>query len=106
MITKAANYILQPGQGYEGSWHVEGMQHEHIIASGIFYYSTTSNLSAERGGALAFREKRANAFHYRQRSQSLSFSANLGKVRLIALLIQVCVPNSGASNFGGNIPIT
>lgn len=26
---------------YEGGWHVEGMSHEHIIASGIYYYSTS-----------------------------------------------------------------
>lgn len=24
VITKAANYVLQPGQSYEGVWHVEG----------------------------------------------------------------------------------
>ncbi|CAM6096020.1 unnamed protein product [Calypogeia fissa] len=42
VIVKAANYIIQPkGTGYEGTWHAEGMHYEQIIASGIYYYSTS-----------------------------------------------------------------
>jgi hypothetical protein len=77
VIVKAANYVLQPGQEYEGSWHVEGMRHEKIVASGIYYYSTTPNLPET---CLAFRERRGNSRHQRERTQSLSFSSNLGKV--------------------------
>ncbi|KAF9066716.1 hypothetical protein BDP27DRAFT_1423620 [Rhodocollybia butyracea] len=40
VIMKAANYILKPGQEYEGSWHMEGMPHERIVASVIYYYDT------------------------------------------------------------------
>jgi hypothetical protein len=38
VIVKAANYILQPGQEYSGTWHLEGMPHERIVASAIYYY--------------------------------------------------------------------
>jgi hypothetical protein len=38
VIVKAANYVLQPGQEYSGTWHLEGMPHERIVASAIYYY--------------------------------------------------------------------
>jgi hypothetical protein len=43
VIVKAANIVLKPS-GHSvceysgGSWHVEGMSHEHIVASAIWYY--------------------------------------------------------------------
>jgi len=77
VVTKAANYILKPGQEYEGSWHVEGMPHEKIIASCIYYYSTSPNVL---GNQLAFRELRDNSAHERGRSQNLNFHQNLGHV--------------------------
>jgi len=46
---------MKPGQVYEGVWHVEGMSHEHIIASAIYYYSTSPNV---RGPGLSFRRLR------------------------------------------------
>ncbi|KAK7678017.1 hypothetical protein QCA50_018957 [Cerrena zonata] len=55
VIVKAANYILRPGQEYEGSWHIEGMPHERVIASAIYYYSTDPTLSDE---GLSFRRFR------------------------------------------------
>lgn len=55
VIVKAANYVLQPGQTYEGGWHVEGVPAERIVASAIFYYSTSDNM---RGGNLQFRRMR------------------------------------------------
>jgi len=55
VVTKAANYVLQPGQSYEGTWHVEGFSHEQIIASGIYYYSTSKHMT---GPGLAFRRER------------------------------------------------
>ncbi|KAF4598316.1 hypothetical protein EYR38_006713 [Pleurotus pulmonarius] len=51
----AANYVLQPGQEYEGAWHVEGMPHEQIVASGIYYYDTDLEIK-DRG--LSFRRRR------------------------------------------------
>jgi hypothetical protein len=38
VVIKAANYILAPGQEYTGTWHIEGMPHERIVASAIYYY--------------------------------------------------------------------
>jgi len=55
VIVKAANYELQPGQAYEGSWHVEGMQHERVVAAAVVYYAASPNM---RGGGLAFRRLR------------------------------------------------
>jgi hypothetical protein len=52
VITKACNYVLKPGQTYEGVWHKEGMQHEHIIASAIYYYQNSPCLE---DSGLAFR---------------------------------------------------
>jgi hypothetical protein len=78
VIVKAANYVLQPGQTHEGSWHVEGMRHERIAASGIYYYSTTPNLP---DSALYFREKRANILEERTDTQGFNFHKNLGKAR-------------------------
>lgn len=55
VIVKAATYVLKPGQSYEGSWHVEGMQHERIVAAGIVYSESSACL---RGEGLAFRRLR------------------------------------------------
>ena len=46
VIVKLANIILTPDnpQYPGGAWHVEGMENEHIVASGIYYYSS-SNLT-------------------------------------------------------------
>ena len=50
VIVKLANIILTPDnpQYPGGVWHVEGMENEHIVSTGIFYYSnsniTESNL--------------------------------------------------------------
>jgi hypothetical protein len=38
VIVKAATYILQPGEEYAGTWHLEGMPHERVVASAIYYY--------------------------------------------------------------------
>ena len=77
VVVKAANYILQPGQSHEGSWHVEGMKHERIVASGIYYYRTTPNLARS---CLAFRQKRDNVLEDRGDTQGYYFNQNLGKV--------------------------
>ncbi|UJR21058.1 hypothetical protein I4U23_024158 [Adineta vaga] len=46
VIVKLANIILTPeNPKYPGGvWHVEGMENEHIVATGIYYYSS-SNLT-------------------------------------------------------------
>ncbi|KAJ7284565.1 hypothetical protein C8J57DRAFT_1216984 [Mycena rebaudengoi] len=40
VIVKAANYHMKAGDEYTGSWHMEGMPHERIVASVIYYYDT------------------------------------------------------------------
>ncbi|KAJ3725634.1 hypothetical protein DFJ43DRAFT_1088486 [Lentinula guzmanii] len=55
VIVKAANYTLTPGREYEGSWHMEGMPHERIVASVIYYYETDASIE-DRG--LSFRKFR------------------------------------------------
>ena len=61
IITKLANIHLEPSEGpnavagkeeyHGGSWHVEGMRNEHIVASGIYYYDQ-ENITESK---LAFR---------------------------------------------------
>ncbi|KAJ1507217.1 hypothetical protein HMI54_015485 [Coelomomyces lativittatus] len=54
VIVKAADYILKPGESYEGNWHLEGTQQEHIVASGIYYYEVTNAIVDE---GLSFRRQ-------------------------------------------------
>ena len=35
VITKIVEYNLAAGEQFEGVWHVEGMSHEHILATGV-----------------------------------------------------------------------
>jgi hypothetical protein len=44
VVIKAARYILEPGQEYAGTWHIEGMPHERIVASAIYYYDRDSSI--------------------------------------------------------------
>jgi hypothetical protein len=49
VIVKAANYNIKPlSNPFEGNWHVEGMSHEHIVATGIYYYSTSPCLRDDK----------------------------------------------------------
>ncbi|KAJ8908651.1 hypothetical protein NDN08_005356 [Rhodosorus marinus] len=54
VITKLANIVLTPAKpSYGGgAWHVEGMENEHIVASGIYYYAS-ENITESR---LSFRQ--------------------------------------------------
>eukprot|EP01114_Cavostelium_apophysatum_P009162 TRINITY_DN2223_c0_g1_i3.p1 TRINITY_DN2223_c0_g1~~TRINITY_DN2223_c0_g1_i3.p1 ORF type:complete len:549 (-),score=111.06 TRINITY_DN2223_c0_g1_i3:75-1721(-) len=51
VIVKLANIVLTPEkpQYAGGSWHVEGMKNESIVASGIYYY-VSENISESRLG--------------------------------------------------------
>ncbi|KAF4583610.1 hypothetical protein EYR38_002365 [Pleurotus pulmonarius] len=55
VIVKAANYVLRPGQDYQGTWHLEGMPHERIVASAIYYYDNNEWI---RDQGLGFRRVR------------------------------------------------
>ncbi|KAI0646676.1 hypothetical protein C8Q79DRAFT_1051114 [Trametes meyenii] len=54
VIVKLANIVLTPERpAYPGgSWHVEGMSNERIVATGLYYYDSV-NITASR---LAFRQ--------------------------------------------------
>ncbi|KAJ6560157.1 hypothetical protein B0H19DRAFT_109647 [Mycena capillaripes] len=76
VIVKAANYCLTAGQTYEGTWHMEGMPHERIVASVIYYYETDPTI-IDKG--LEFRKFRApevdfpTTEEYRHEAFSLRF---------------------------------
>jgi len=44
VIAKLANIVITPEKpDYNGGvWHVEGMENEHIVASGIYYHDATN----------------------------------------------------------------
>ncbi|KZV94711.1 hypothetical protein EXIGLDRAFT_672811 [Exidia glandulosa HHB12029] len=67
VIVKLANIILTPDRPEYpgGSWHVEGMKNEHIVASGIFYYDE-ENITESR---LAFRTAVREPLHYEQNDE-------------------------------------
>lgn len=69
VIVKLANIHLTPeSPNYEGGvWHVEGMQNEEIVASGI-YYAAEENISESR---LAFR----GTFDDTEVSRALNFAS-------------------------------
>jgi hypothetical protein len=55
VIIKAVNYALQPGQEYEGNWHLAGMPHERIVASAFYFYEHDASI---RGAGLHLRRRR------------------------------------------------
>lgn len=52
VITKLVEYKLDPGETHEGVWHVEGMSHEHIVATCVYVLDRDMEL---RGGTLEFK---------------------------------------------------
>eukprot|EP00980_Cylindrotheca_fusiformis_P026943 scaffold18138_cov128-Cylindrotheca_fusiformis.AAC.9 len=59
VVTKIVDYELSPGQTYEGVWHVEGMSHEEIVATAIYFIDRDE---AIEGGNILFQR----AFHLRE----------------------------------------
>ena len=56
VITKIADYELEPGQSYKRLWHVEGMSHEEIAATVIYFIHCDDDI---KGGDMLFKR----AFH-------------------------------------------
>merc|ERR1719320_1877975 len=54
VIPKIVTYHLSPGQSYEGVWHVEGMSHENIVATGLYVLGRDTNIC---GGELMFKRQ-------------------------------------------------
>ncbi|KAF9066684.1 hypothetical protein BDP27DRAFT_1365452 [Rhodocollybia butyracea] len=61
-VLVAANYKLMPGPEYEGLWHMEGMPHERIVASVIYYYYDTDGPILDGGSS--FRKFRPSGFDF------------------------------------------
>eukprot|EP00980_Cylindrotheca_fusiformis_P013385 scaffold3410_cov141-Cylindrotheca_fusiformis.AAC.28 len=59
VVTKIVDYELSPGQTYEGVWHVEGMSHEEIVATAIYFIDRDEEIE---GGNILFKR----AFHKRE----------------------------------------
>lgn len=53
IIIKAQKYRINPGTGYEGKWHLEGVT-ERIVATGVYYFNVDEEL---KGGDLEFKNK-------------------------------------------------
>ena len=64
VIVKAANIIVTPDKPYYmgGSWHREGLPHEHIVATGIYYYQSEN----VKDSFLEFRESISDPYEYEQ----------------------------------------
>jgi len=56
VVTKIVDYELGPGETYEGVWHVEGMSHEEIVATAIYFIDRDDEIE---GGDILFKR----AFH-------------------------------------------
>lgn len=56
VVTKIVDYELGPGETYEGVWHVEGMSHEEIVATAIYFIDRDEEIE---GGDILFKR----AFH-------------------------------------------
>lgn len=52
VIPKIVDYDLQAGDTHEGVWHVEGMSHEHIVATCVTILDRSNRLD---GGELSFK---------------------------------------------------
>ncbi|XP_057315743.1 uncharacterized protein LOC130656823 isoform X2 [Hydractinia symbiolongicarpus] len=62
VIVKIVEYKLQPGQSYEGVWHAEGMSHENIVMTGIYFLDRDMDIT---GGDLRYKR----AFTVYERNQ-------------------------------------
>lgn len=65
VVTKIVDYELGPGQTYEGVWNVEGMSHEEIVATAIYFIDRDGEIE---GGDILFKR----AFHKGEATFSFS----------------------------------
>lgn len=73
VITKIVDYELNSGDTYEGVWHVEGMSHEEIVATAIYFIDRADEIE---GGDLLFKR----AFH-REEAQYIFSSVDQTRPR-------------------------
>jgi hypothetical protein len=79
VIVKLANIVLTPeNPRYKGgSWHVEGMYNEKIVASGIYYYSSSNILESK----LSFREAVSEPYERDKEKYNIYFETELNQER-------------------------
>jgi hypothetical protein len=53
VVPKIADYTFAPGASFSGVWHYEGMAHENIVMTGLFYPDSDDRL----GGGLEFKRQ-------------------------------------------------
>eukprot|EP00526_Cylindrotheca_closterium_P011461 CAMPEP_0113621420 /NCGR_PEP_ID=MMETSP0017_2-20120614/10946_1 /TAXON_ID=2856 /ORGANISM="Cylindrotheca closterium" /LENGTH=494 /DNA_ID=CAMNT_0000531165 /DNA_START=1 /DNA_END=1485 /DNA_ORIENTATION=- /assembly_acc=CAM_ASM_000147 len=73
VVTKIVDYEFEPGQTYEGVWHVEGMSHEEIVATAIYFIDRDEEIE---GGDILFKR----AFH-KQEATFIFSSVNQDRPR-------------------------
>jgi len=49
VIVKIADYTFSPGTSFQGVWHYEGMAHENIVMTGLFYPHSDERLNSNGG---------------------------------------------------------
>lgn len=90
VIVKAANIVLEPHTEYGGGvWHLEGMAHEQIVATGIFYYDQ-ENVADNK---LAFRRTMDDPDYEQGDAEGEASHALLGLVLCVASGLVLSVPN-------------
>jgi hypothetical protein len=52
-VVKVADYVFAPGTTFSGVWHYEGMAHENIVMTGLYYPNSDERL----GGGLEFKRQ-------------------------------------------------
>jgi hypothetical protein len=52
-VVKIVDYVFAPGTSFSGVWHYEGMAHENIVMTGLFYPASDERL----GGGLEFKRQ-------------------------------------------------
>jgi hypothetical protein len=53
VVIKIADYVFAPGSTFSGVWHYEGMAHENIVMTGLFYPASDERLE----GGLEFKRQ-------------------------------------------------
>jgi len=75
VVTKIVDYELGPGESYEGVWHVEGMSHEEIVATAIYFLHRDDDIE---GGNIMFKR----AFHRHEANYIYSFANQIRPIYL------------------------
>jgi hypothetical protein len=57
-VVKLVDYVLEPGESFEGVWHYEGLPHENIVMTGIYYFDVDDGIE---GGNIEFKRITSNS---------------------------------------------